>query len=149
MSAVHDELLSLVPRDLHAESGAVFYSGRAAFGAPSSLYLLGLNPGGDPLRQGDETIGAHIDAARRRTAELWSSYADDSWGGRPPGTAKMQPRVLHLIRGLGLDVRRTPASNVAFVRTSREADLVSRKAQLLRACWPVHEAVIGRLGSRS
>lgn len=38
----------LVPAELWFRSGAVFYSGRAAFSRPSPIYLLGINPGGDP-----------------------------------------------------------------------------------------------------
>jgi len=58
----------------------------------------------------------------------------------------MQPRVLHLLASLGLDPRAVPASNVVFVRSSTEAMLEAEKADLLRACWPVHRTVIDTLG---
>jgi hypothetical protein len=45
-----------------------------------------------------------------------------------------------------LDPQQVPASNVVFVRSTSEATLSSEKQNLLRLCWPVHEAVIERLG---
>jgi hypothetical protein len=57
--------------------------------------------------------------------------------------------VLHLLRSLGRDPRRVPSGNVVFVRTSREADLKEEKQALLQACWPVHQAVIDKLGIRT
>ena len=53
-----DEFRALIPPSVLAESGAAFYSGRAAFSAPSPLYILGLNPGGSPLLQANDTVTA-------------------------------------------------------------------------------------------
>jgi len=39
---------SRIPAALLPRSGKVFYAGRAAFAAPHPLYVLGVNPGGDP-----------------------------------------------------------------------------------------------------
>ena len=49
----------LIPDHLLGESGKAFYSGRDAFGHQSPLYILGLNPGGDPRAQAEETIARH------------------------------------------------------------------------------------------
>jgi uracil-DNA glycosylase len=65
-----------------------------------------------------------------------------------PGKWGMQPRMLHMLASLGLDPRAVPASNVVFVRSSTEAMLQGEKESLLRACWPVHQAVIDALGVR-
>lgn len=146
--SVLEGFLELVPYELRARSGAVFYSGRSAFTAPSPIYVLGLNPGGSPVTQASETIELDI-AAARSSRNNWSAYQDESWQGKPPGTHGMQPRVLHLLRGLGFDPRAVPASNVVFVRSSREADLIGAKAQLLSACWPVHRTVIDTLKVRT
>ena len=136
-----------IPAYLLPRSGSIFYSGRAAFSAPSRVYIVGLNPGGDPIAQATETIGAHRLKFREGPA-WWSEYADESWGGAPPGTWGMQPRVLHLLASLGLDPRAVPASNVVFIRSATEATLRTEKADLLRTCWPVHQAVIDALGVR-
>lgn len=145
--SVHPEVaaaLDAIPASLLSQSGKVFYSGRAAFSGPSDLYILGLNPGGDPEVQASETIGADLQRFREGPA-WWSDYADESWHGAPPGTWGMAPRVLHMLGSLDLDPRAVPASNVIFVRSSTEASLVANKEALLESCWPVHEAVIEAL----
>lgn len=144
---LHDRLLALVPSDLLERSGRVFYSGRAAFTQPAPLYLLGLNPGGNPIEQATETIGSCIANASSRPAE-WSAYVDDTWRGRTPGSRPLQRRVQHLLRQVGLDPRSVPAANVVFVRSRRESDLEAEKARLLQACWPVHHALIAAMGVR-
>jgi uracil-DNA glycosylase len=55
--------------------------------------------------------------------------------------------MLHMFDRLGLDPRHIPASNVVFVRSNGEAALAHEKAELLRRCWPVHQAVIELLGA--
>lgn len=125
----------------------MFYTGRAAFAAPSKLYVLGLNPGGDPVAQATETVGAHCLKFREGPA-WWSEYADESWCGARPGTWGMQPRMLHMFASLGLDPHAVPASNVVFVRSSTEGTLQAEKAVLLAACWPIHRVVIDALAVR-
>lgn len=137
---------SLVPAELMPLSGGVFYSGRDAFTGSSPIYLLGLNPGGDPATPGAHTVEQHLHATASNPTNH-SAYRDESWEkGRPRGTWGMQPRVLHLCARLGLDPGEVPASNPVFVRSSREATmqprLMDRYADL---CWPFHAAVIETL----
>jgi hypothetical protein len=139
-----DDLLGLVPASLYAESGELFYTGRAAFAQPSPTYLLGLNPGGNPATLKDNTIGAEITYPNR--AYDWCAYADEPWQGYAAGAHPYQASILHMYRVCGLDARKVPASNAIFVRTMSEADVATRKAELLRACWPVHAEAIARLG---
>lgn len=136
--------LDAIPAPLLSQSGKVFYTGRGAFSGPNKLYILGLNPGGDPEAQAAETIGASLQQFRLGPA-WWSDYADESWCGAAPGTWGMQPRVLHMLGSLGLDPRSVPASNVLFVRSSTEETLQGEKGLLLRDCWPVHRKVIDAL----
>jgi len=137
-------LFDLIDPSLVAVSGEVFYSGRSAFENPSPIYLLGLNPGGDPAGLAEWTIGRDIASLRER--DDWSAYADESWGGLEPGKSDFQRHVLHLFEVCGLDARRVPASNVIFKRTRSEAEIGAGKRALLDACWPVHHAVIQSLG---
>jgi len=143
-----ETFLDLVPRSLYGLSGSVFYSGRRALEEPNDLYILGLNPGGSPEAKTAETIERDIETAKAGRVN-WSAYQDDRWEGRKPGHWGMQPRVLHLLRELERDPHKTPASNVVFVRSRREADLQAKKADLLAACWPVHAAVIEALGVKT
>jgi hypothetical protein len=138
-------LTDLVDSSLRPQSGRVFYSGPTAFSAPSKLYLLGLNPGGSPVRQASETIERHL-AEWQQLPERWSAYCDESWRGAAPGTWGMQPRIRHMFDQIGIDLRDVPASNVVFVRSARGADLRDEMRELLAKCWPVHQAVIEGLG---
>lgn len=135
----------LVPSGLRHRSGAVFYSGRAAFTGPRPLYLLGLNPGGDPEAQAHETIGRDL-AQWQNGEERWSAYIDRSWRGAEVGTYGIQPRIRHLFDRLDIDLRDTPSANVIFLRTKDEASLASSKQSLLNECWPVHRTIIDMLG---
>lgn len=98
-----------------------------ALAAHSELYILGLNPGGDPATQANETIARDL-ADWKALPGKWSAYADESWQGKAPGTHGMQPRMLHMFAMLGLDPRQVPASNVCFVRSKGEADLAAEKS---------------------
>lgn len=144
------EFFDLVPKHLRHRSGGVFYTGRSAFRGTSDIYILGLNPGGDPEDPSCGTISAHMNASLTRSSDVWSEYADEAWkSGYAAGEMPHQKRVCHLAKELGLSIRDIPASNVVFVRTSNESSLKKEKEALLQACWPVHEAVIGRLGIKA
>jgi len=143
-----DEFVKLIPQYLLQKSGAVFYSGRKAFSTPSFLYILGLNPGGSPIEQADDTVAKHTDEVLKSKAEYWSEYQDEIWRGNSAGTSGMQPRVLHLLRQVNLDPQKVPSSNVIFERSVREKDITNRFRELAEPCWPFHQAVIEKLGVR-
>jgi hypothetical protein len=143
-----DEFVKLIPQCLLKKSGAVFYSGRKAFSTPSPLYILGLNPGGSPKEQADDTVEKHTCEVLKKP-EYWSEYKDEVWRlGSSEGTSGMQPRILHLLSKVILDPRNVPASNVIFERSAREKDIKSRFRELVELCWPFHESVIEQLGVR-
>lgn len=145
-----ERLAELIPKDLLPKSGAVFYSGRAAFSARAPLYLLGLNPGGDSSNPRLETIEVHTRKVLKVVPAEWSAFCDERWGSGnlAPGTSGMQPRVLRVLKDLGLDARHVPASNLIFMRTRTESELQERLNQMAQECWPVHRAVIEELGIR-
>jgi hypothetical protein len=140
--------LGKLPSDMLRRSGSVFYTGRSAFAQKNDLYILGLNPGGSPSVQADNTIERNVRAWREEPNDHWSAYTDESWEGRSVGTHGMQPRMIHMFSKIGLNPRNVPAANVVFVRSKDEAALEKEKKPLLRASWPVHEAVLGSLGVR-
>lgn len=137
-------LAAQIDRQLLPVSGAVFYSGRAAFRIPAPLYVLGYNPGGSPTDMASATISSHTRFVLDAPDE-WSAYCDESWNGRQVGQSPLQKRLQHLLQGLGLDPRRTPASNLIFARSSRAASLSTDTKNLIDMCWPVHEAVLDTL----
>jgi hypothetical protein len=143
-----DEFVNLIPQYLLQKYGAVFYSGRKAFSTPSSLYILGLNPGGSPEEQATNTVKRHTEKVLNEAADDWSAYRDEIWRGNSPGTSGMQPRVRYLLRQLNLEPGNVPASNVIFMGSARGKDIDNRFRQLAELCWPFHQAVIERLGVR-
>ena len=136
-----------MPDEILNRSGSIFYSGPAAFEGQREIYILGLNPGGDPVAQQENTIRKHYKQWTTRT-EPYSSYVDEVWEGSIAGAHGMQPRIQHLAKHLGINLRLTPSSNIVFVRSATEAKLKSEKQKLLDACWPVHQAVIDELSIR-
>ncbi len=137
-----------IPAELLNRSGKVFYSGRTAFSAPTALYVLGVNPGGDPLLHEAETVENHTAAVQRLHPDDWSAYRDEEWMGAAPGTYGMAPRVLHLFAALGLNPGCVPCSNLVFVRSRREGDIHHEMTLLANLCWPFHELVIELLRPR-
>lgn len=137
--------LSLVPEELMGRSGKVAYAGRDAFTAPCRLYILGLNPGGKPRPYGKDSVRGHNAWVLNEAPSSWSAYRDESWSGRAPGTSKMQPRILHLLRRLELDPGEVPASNLVFLRSTRGDKLGSEFDRLADLCWPFHDYVLREL----
>ena len=143
-----EDFVRLVPGSLMNRSGSVFYSGRYAFEPPSELYVLGLNPGGNVQDHATETVSWHTNKVIEIEPRNWSAYRDESWEGAVPGTRPMQRRMLHLFSRLGLDPGNVPASNIIFLRSSREDQLEGDVLELASQCWPFHQAVIEKLGVR-
>ena len=137
-----EKFAQIIPESLLNISGSVFYSGRKAFSGNKRLYLLGINPGGSVEDQEKETIKWHTDKVLLEYPANWSAYKDESWRGNIPGTHGLQPRILHLLKNLDLSPHETPASNVVFVRSSREKDIKDLYQEYAEKCWPVHEKII-------
>ena len=143
-----DEFSKLIPSSLKSRSGSVFYSGRDAYVGAKDLYILGVNPGGSPEGREDESVEWHTEKVINESSD-WSAYRDESWLGSAPGTRGMQPRVLHLFRKLGCSAGSVPASNIVFVRSSREVNLDGNMQEMAEICWPFHEAVISNLSPKA
>ncbi len=154
LGTMHDQsslitaLTAAIPKDLLDCSGKVFYSGRNAFRAGAAIYILGANPGGAPESNMNETVRSHSAWVTECAPDSWSAYRDESWEGKPPGTHRMQPRILHMLSSLGLDAGDVPASNVAFVRSRRLATLGSDFQDLAEACWPFHAHLLEQIRPR-
>ena len=141
-----EDFVKYIPSKLQHKSGMVFYSGRAAFSRRRELYILGLNPGGNPTKQSNETVAWHTSKVLSEKPDTWSAYSDESWEGKPPGKHGMQPRILHLLKNLDLEPGKVPSSNIVFERSRRASDIAWR--QLAEVCWPFHRAVISQLRPR-
>ena len=139
------DFVKLVPKSILDRSGEVFLSGRRAFGSPSDLYILGLNPAGDPT--GSYTVSRNIDMVLNHHPDNWSAYRDDRWRNLGPGKSPMQRRMLYLLKRVGRDPSDVPASETIFLRNTDWTQLGDLKS-LARECWPFHQAVVDKLNVR-
>jgi hypothetical protein len=129
-------------RDVLDVSGQVLYSGASTL-RKGEVYLLGLNPGGDPNNQAlmtirqslDSLVSADMAVSGVRQSE-WNSYVHATWKGRDT----LQRRILWLLRQLGRDPLDVPASNLIFPRSRDEKCL--RYEAYADMCWGVHERVL-------
>lgn len=118
-----------------SHSGRVLYSAASTL-KPSAIYLLGLNPGGNPATHHD-TVGESLSKLSERRV---NAYLDESWAGQPAGHSRLQRRVRWLVEHLGFKVREVCASNLIFVRSSDSTG--SGYPQTAELCWPVHERIL-------
>ena len=144
-----EDFAKMIPPELLNQSGSVFYSGRDAFSKESNLYILGINPGGDPIDQAKETLSWHTNKVLHEKPSDWSAYRDDSWLGASPGSWGMQPRVLHLLKNIDTHPGSVPASNIVFQRSCRESSINGNMRDLAEICWPFHRAVIEKTNPRA
>jgi hypothetical protein len=129
--------------------GKLLYSGISTL-SPGELYVLGHNPGGDPLVETTSVADDYASLAGRPRG--WNEYLDASWrpGGREqsPGGAIMQKRVCNLIASFGLEIRAVCASNLIFVR-SRDMETLEGQEQLAQRCWPIHRFILENVRPRA
>lgn len=137
-----EKFAKLIPEDLREISGSVFFSGINAFNGKKKLYMLGINPGGNLEMHKNETIKWHTEKVLHENSPNWSAYKDESWKGYISGTQGLQPRILHLLKQLELSAYETPASNLVFVRSSREQDIKTLYNKYAEKCWSFHKRVI-------
>jgi hypothetical protein len=140
-----EEFAQLIPDSLKDLSGIVFYSGRNAFKGKKDLYIIGLNPGGSAELQRDETIARHTKTTLANINHDWSEYKDEIWRSNKPGAYGLQPRILHLLGVLKLSPYHVPASNICFVRSSREKMISDKLYAYSELCWAFHQKVIDEL----
>ncbi len=133
--------------------GAIFYSGRSTL-KQGPIYLMGLNPGGDPKG----TINCDLTAWMNGKANF-SGYCDEPWSTDKKkyeeGEAPHQQRVKKLCKILCakqemLDqeeasdnekVRNVFSANAIFVRTRKASNLmdVPEYCEIRERCWEVHK----------
>lgn len=137
---VRAELLarvSALPPEVRDRSGAVLYSGWSSL-RPGPLYIMGLNPGGDPTAEPHRSKSMLHDL--EQLPNLFSSYADVRWdGARTAGSTAHQKRVSSLACAAGLDVRDVVAANAIFTRTSRAGELIDPVRAWATHFWPIHQ----------
>ena len=108
-------LLDAIPTGLRDLSGTALYTGLSSWTTPSPLYLMGINPGGEP---GDDTIYGNAINTLNNLPANFSAYRDEEWG-HARGQHPMQRSVLHVFDGLGLDPGMVPTSNMVYAAADK------------------------------
>lgn len=123
-----------LPRSILDQSGEILYSGSQTL-RRGPIYLLGLNPGGNP--------NEHKATVRDRLRDLPSQRRNKylvNWGGRKPGAHPLQRGVQWLAAELGVRLEDVCASNLIFARSPDER--TSGFPDSARHCWPVHRTIL-------
>jgi hypothetical protein len=131
-------LISKTLGDQASKSGSVLYGGSSTLKA-GRFYLMGLNPGGDPK---EEHLSV-IDSVRERFSRdsQYCSYLDEKKWPR----SHHQRNVIHLVSGIGQDIRNIFSANAIFVRSRNAKLLPSDAYELASLCWPVHEYFLSKV----
>jgi hypothetical protein len=123
-------------------SGRILYSGAHTLKV-GPIYLLGLNPGGDPETHSDSVSSSLAELSTRTD----NAYLDESWQYRaracPVGKSPLQKRVCWLLDQLGQNARDVCASNLIFTRSKGAGG--SGYPERAELCWPVHEQIIAMI----
>lgn len=144
---IQDAVAALPPAVRNA-SGSVLYSGWSSVAA-GPVYLMGLNPGGDPADSSAPNVGRSLD----QLADRYSAYADESWT-TGSGESRHQKHVLHLLDQLHLSTYETLSANAIFVRskdTAKLRDVEGIASAWIAAdmCWPVHQVLLSIVRPRA
>lgn len=115
--------------DVLNESGSVFFSGYGTLLKPNGVYLIGINPGGDPKEikttAADSLDGLlkKMDEDQREEIKLYyhaydNAYLDEYWG-----KGNFQNNAKEAFEELKLCLRKTCISNIIFQRTKSKNDI--------------------------
>lgn len=115
-------------------SGSILYSSADTLKQNGPVYLLGINPGGNPETHKDDTIEKSLDEL---PAKKDNNYLDDKdWN------SDLQSRVCWLLENLGLETREVCASNLIFKRSQSKEDIEPKFNEYADICWPVHDKIL-------
>ncbi len=119
--------------------GKLLYSGIDTL-VRGDLYVLGFNPGGDPVAESDCVL-SHLDTSRPH----WSEYCDAVWASSKrryaPGEHPKQMRMIHFFEVLGRDSMSVFCSNAIFLRSPTVSKLHISQA-VEEECCEVHALLL-------
>lgn len=117
------------------QSGSVFFSGYGTLLNPNGVYLLAINPAGDP-ETNNKTISKSLDEFQEKIDEdfreekinsqynnaYFHAYLDEDWEDKD-----FQKNAVDAFEKLHLCLRQTCTSNSIFQRTKKETDIYGIK----------------------
>ena len=125
-------------RPILGEKGAVLYSSASTL-SRGDVYVLGLNPGGDPTKN-TTTVGSSLTSLPNYTE---NAYLDEDWSNHKQygkGQHPLQRNMQLLCDGLGYNLRDVCASNLIFLQSRDQYG--ARFTEMASMCWAVHRLVI-------
>lgn len=137
---LHDHALSAASSAAFGVASLnVFYSNPAVALRPGALYLVGLNPGGDPKTHDSQTESEPLGHPRRAAERPdWNKYVDEDWGPSH-GRNLLQQRIASLadavLPGGPEGLRTAFCTNALFMRGNLTK---ANGGALWSACRPWH-----------
>lgn len=99
------------------KSGSVFYTGYGTLLNPNGVYLLGINPGGNP-EEITESVAKNLHDFQYRNP-YFNAYLDEDWGHKD-----FQRNIKDAFEKLNLCLRIVCCSNMVFERTEKSDDVI-------------------------
>jgi hypothetical protein len=125
--------VSVLLSDIIDNSGAVLYSAWETV-RPGEMYIMGLNPGGDPEIIRD-SIRGELNSIKTGMRSC-NAYLEP-W--RPNSRTPLQVHMINLIECINRNIEEICASNLVFLRSRNQSGVSFNLADL---CWPVHQYII-------
>lgn len=150
---VAEIIQSALPEELYKKPGAVLSSGVSTL-TDGSVYIMGLNPGGDPSKITEPIVRliAPADGTSAYTHDCWQPkciepqpcrHLDSSGATRPEYLVRHQRNMIALAAALGATPSTLFSANAVFARSTRKATLYDQTGLSLEDwwdhCWPVHQ----------
>lgn len=144
---------STLSEDLRNKPGAVLSSGANTL-IKARVYVMGLNPGGDPSKITDPIVHliAPANGTSAYTHDCWQpkctepqpcSHLDPSGATRPEYLVRHQRNMIALAAALDATPETLFSANAVFARSTRKATLYDQTGLSLEDwwdhCWPVHQ----------
>lgn len=123
--------------EILGKSGSVFYTGYGTLLNPNGVYLLGINPGGNP-EEITESVAKNLHDFQYRNP-YFNAYLDEDWGDND-----FQAGVKDACAKLGLSLREICGGNFIFERTRSEKD-IRNKGTKINAYTYFHDYVINNI----
>ncbi|HZL78534.1 MAG TPA: hypothetical protein VFC17_06750 [Candidatus Limnocylindrales bacterium] len=103
------------------------------------IYLLGLNPGGDPRKWSKGNREGNVRYSFKYLPQAKCAYLEE-WD-KPAGQHPLQKRICWLMQELKFDIKKVCANNLIFLRSQSAAKL-NNFQELADLCWLAHEFIL-------
>ena len=132
------KVIEAIP-NLLKQSGAVLYSSYCTL-KEDDFYILGFNPGGDPLSMKDATILSDLESEKKYDPNYSEYY--EKWSDSEEPLQKNIKLIVEDI--LTRKVESICSSNLLFIRSQGE-NAIPNWQDIANKCWQVHQFLIYKI----